>query len=63
MGSDISTFKPEIERYEMIQSRRPKRSRSKIKGLNPNLEEWKQKQKEFQQYDASPEFISGKFMD
>ncbi|XP_042415597.1 CHD3-type chromatin-remodeling factor PICKLE-like [Zingiber officinale] len=59
VGSDISTFKPDIERYEMIQSRRPKKSRSKSKSLNPNLE-LKQKQKDFQQYDATPEFLSGK---
>ncbi|WOK99443.1 CHD3-type chromatin-remodeling factor PICKLE [Canna indica] len=60
LESDISTFRPEIERYEKIHSRGSKKSSSKNKIANRDQKELKQKQKEFQQYDCTPEFLSGK---
>ncbi|PKA66152.1 CHD3-type chromatin-remodeling factor PICKLE [Apostasia shenzhenica] len=57
--SDISAFRPQIERFNMIQSRRNKKLCSKNKDLNGDLKELKMKNKEFHQFDKSPEFLSG----
>ncbi|XP_057522880.1 CHD3-type chromatin-remodeling factor PICKLE-like isoform X2 [Amaranthus tricolor] len=55
--SDISAFQPEIERFQNIQSRRRRHS-NKLK-CNFDSTESHKKQKEFQQYEQSPEFLSG----
>ncbi|XP_057525140.1 CHD3-type chromatin-remodeling factor PICKLE-like isoform X2 [Amaranthus tricolor] len=55
--SDISAFQPEIERFRKIQSRRRRHS-NKLKNICDSTESHK-KQKEFQQYEQSPEFLSG----
>lgn len=72
--SDISTFQPQIERFNMIQSRGCKKLRSKNK--NPNWKDPQLKENElqpfgvkkefqhyekkmFQQFEKTPEFISG----
>lgn len=72
--SDISTFQPQIERFNMIQSRGCKKLRSKNKNLNLKDSKPKEnvlhpfekkefqhfeKKMEFQQFEKSPEFISG----
>lgn len=57
--SDISAFQPEIERFNRIQSRKSKMLSSKQKSILRDAMESKKKQKEFQQYEHSPEFISG----
>ncbi|XP_059290027.1 CHD3-type chromatin-remodeling factor PICKLE-like [Lycium ferocissimum] len=56
--SDISSFLHEIERYHTVQSRR-KKSSSKQKGVATETTESNKKSKEFQQYESSPEFLSG----
>lgn len=50
--SDISAFQPEIERFNKIQSRSQNLSASKQVEL-------KKKAREFQQYEHSPNFLSG----
>lgn len=56
--SDISTFQPQIDRYNMIQSKTSKIfTRHRIS--NRTTKELKLKQKEFQQYEHSPTFLSG----
>lgn len=60
--TDISTFRPEIERYEMILSRRSKKFSNKSRNAIRDSKELKQKHKEFQHCDCSPEFISGDAM-
>ncbi|KAJ4952799.1 hypothetical protein NE237_029631 [Protea cynaroides] len=59
LDSDISTFKPEIERFNRIQSRRLRSYSNKQKNSNRDMKESKKKQKEFQHYEHSPEFLSG----
>lgn len=56
--SDISSFLHEIERFHVVQSRR-KKSSSKQKGRPIETTESNKKAKEFQQYESSPEFLSG----
>ncbi|GAB2275370.1 hypothetical protein Dimus_010129 [Dionaea muscipula] len=56
LESDISAFQPEIERFNRLQSRRRKKS-NKQKSTDTN--ELQKKHKEFQQYESSPEFLSG----
>ncbi|KAM5564718.1 CHD3-type chromatin-remodeling factor PICKLE [Rosa sericea] len=56
--ADISTFQPEIERFHKIQSRSQKLSGKQKSSLKDALEP-KKKQKEFQQFEHSPEFLSG----
>ncbi|KAF6143662.1 hypothetical protein GIB67_021672, partial [Kingdonia uniflora] len=53
--SDISAFSPEIERFQMIQSRHRRSSSSKHKNSTKDA----RKQKEFQHYDPSPDFLPG----
>ncbi|CAA7398038.1 unnamed protein product [Spirodela intermedia] len=56
--SDISAFQPQIDRYSLIQSKASKTfTRHKIS--TRTTKELKQKQKEFQQYEHSPTFLSG----
>ncbi|GAV59961.1 SNF2_N domain-containing protein/Helicase_C domain-containing protein/Chromo domain-containing protein/PHD domain-containing protein/DUF1086 domain-containing protein/DUF1087 domain-containing protein/CHDCT2 domain-containing protein [Cephalotus follicularis] len=56
--SDIPACQPEIERFNRIQSRLRKKSSSKLKGnLRDSIDS--KKPKEFQQYEHSPDFISG----
>ncbi|KAG5562931.1 hypothetical protein RHGRI_005610 [Rhododendron griersonianum] len=57
--SDISSFQQEIERFYKIQSRRRKQSSSKQKSNTRDATESKKKQKEFQQFEHSPGFLSG----
>ncbi|XP_016537603.2 CHD3-type chromatin-remodeling factor PICKLE-like isoform X3 [Capsicum annuum] len=56
--SDISSFQHEIERFRIVQSRH-KKSSSKQKGRPIETSESNKKAKEFQQYESSPEFLSG----
>lgn len=58
VGSDISAFQPQIERFNKIQSRTYKSS-DKNKTFNRDVKESKIKQKEFQQCEHSPGFLSG----
>ncbi|KAG6739227.1 hypothetical protein POTOM_056818 [Populus tomentosa] len=55
--SDVSTFQPEIERFNRIQSRshKPSKQKSSLQDATDS----KKKSKEFQQYEHSPEFLSG----
>ncbi|OMO90720.1 SNF2-related protein [Corchorus olitorius] len=57
--SDISAFQPEIERFNKIKSRSRKSSAAKQKSSLRDDVESKKKSKEFQQYEHSPEFLSG----
>ncbi|XP_059642926.1 CHD3-type chromatin-remodeling factor PICKLE [Cornus florida] len=57
--SDISSFQPEIDKFNSIQSRNRKKSTSKQKNSPHDAIESKKKQKEFQQYEHSPDFLSG----
>lgn len=56
---DISTFQPEIERFHKIQSRSHKQLSGKQKSSLKDALEYKKKHKEFQQYEHSPDFLSG----
>ncbi|KAK3033012.1 hypothetical protein RJ639_037141 [Escallonia herrerae] len=55
--SDISSFQPEIEKFNRIQSRSGKLAKQKSSLRDPT--ELKKKQKDFQQYEKSPEFLTG----
>ncbi|TYI72123.1 hypothetical protein E1A91_D07G037500v1 [Gossypium mustelinum] len=55
--SDISAFQPEIEKFNKIRSRSRKSARQKS-SLRDAVES-KKKSKEFQQYEQSPEFLTG----
>ncbi|XP_057959148.1 CHD3-type chromatin-remodeling factor PICKLE-like [Malania oleifera] len=57
--SDISAFQSEIEKFNRIQSRSRKLSSSKQKSTHRDGGDSKKKQKEFQQYEHSPDFLSG----
>lgn len=59
LESDICSFQQEIERFNKIQSRRENISLIKQKSSLQDTTESKKKQKEFQQYECSPEFLSG----
>ncbi|WCJ30367.1 Chromodomain-helicase-DNA-binding protein 5 [Euphorbia peplus] len=54
--SDISAFQPEIEKFHRIQRRR---KRSKQKSNPDDIVDSKKSSKEFQQYEQSPEFLTG----
>ncbi|KAL8108884.1 CHD3-type chromatin-remodeling factor PICKLE isoform X1 [Apium graveolens] len=56
--SDISSFQPEIEKFKKIRSRYGKEAFRKKK-IGREAAELKAKQKEFQQYEKSPEFLTG----
>ena len=56
--SDIASFQQEIERFNKIKSRR-KGSLAKQKSSSHDVTDAKKKQKEFQQYESSPVFLSG----
>ena len=55
--SDISAFQPQIDRYYKIQSN-ASRKLSKPKIFDRSSREPKHKQREFQQYDSTPTFLS-----
>lgn len=68
--SDISAFRPQIDRFKVIRSRRRKSSLGKPKNVNQDCKDSKQnsnsdskelknKLKEFRHYDHTPEFLSG----
>ncbi|KAK7311902.1 hypothetical protein RJT34_10364 [Clitoria ternatea] len=57
--SDISAFQPEIERFNRFRSRSSKFSSSKQKSDVKDDAELKKQPREFQQYEHSPEFLSG----
>ncbi|KAJ7966246.1 CHD3-type chromatin-remodeling factor PICKLE [Quillaja saponaria] len=57
--SDISAFQPEIERFNKIQSRSHRLTSSKQKSSVREAFESKKHQKEFQQFEHSPQFLSG----
>lgn len=57
--SDISAFQPEIERFNRFQSRSRRLNYIKQKSSVNDGAELKKHQKEFQQYEHSPEFLSG----
>ncbi|XP_019447576.1 PREDICTED: CHD3-type chromatin-remodeling factor PICKLE-like isoform X1 [Lupinus angustifolius] len=58
LESDISAFQLEIDRFKRFQSRSRKKSSTKQKSSDNDDAEFKQ-QKEFQQFEHSPEFLSG----
>lgn len=58
LGSDISAFQLQIERFNQFQSRAHKSSVKK-KSFDCDVKDSKTKQKEFQQYEHSPGFLSG----
>ncbi|XP_019438781.1 PREDICTED: CHD3-type chromatin-remodeling factor PICKLE-like [Lupinus angustifolius] len=58
LESDISAFQPEIDRFNRFQSRSRKKPSSEQKGSDNHVAELNQ-QKEFQQCEHSPEFLSG----
>lgn len=57
--SDISAFQPEIEKFHRLRSRSSKLSSGKQKSNFEDDAELTKQQKEFQQYENSPEFLSG----
>jgi chromodomain-helicase-DNA-binding protein 4 len=57
--SDISAFQPEIERFNKFRSRSSKLAYIKQKSRVNDDSELKKQQKEFQQYEHSPKFLSG----
>lgn len=57
--SDISAFQPEIERFNRFRSRSSKLAFIKQKSRVNDDNELKKQQKEFHQYEHSPEFLSG----
>ncbi|KAK2398961.1 protein CHROMATIN REMODELING [Trifolium repens] len=59
LESDISKFQAEIERFNLFQSRSRKFSYGKQKRNANNDAKSTKQQKEFQQYECSPEFLSG----
>ncbi|KAI3467977.1 hypothetical protein Pfo_024640 [Paulownia fortunei] len=59
LKSNIASFHKEIEKFNGIQSRHDKVSAAKQRSNLRDAMELKKKQKEFQQYESSPEFLSG----
>lgn len=57
--SDISSFQPEIERFHKFSSRSNNSLANKQKDSNLEAVEPNKRQKEFQPYEHSPEFIHG----
>ncbi|KAK6927613.1 Zinc finger, PHD-finger, partial [Dillenia turbinata] len=57
--ADICAFQPEIERFNRIQLRSHKASSKKKKSSLRDPMDAKKKQKEFQQFEQSPEFLHG----
>ncbi|GAU27028.1 hypothetical protein TSUD_313900 [Trifolium subterraneum] len=57
--SDISAFQPEIERFNKFRSRSSKLAYIKQKSRVNDDSEVKKQQKEFQQYEHSPKFLTG----
>ncbi|CAI9772930.1 unnamed protein product [Fraxinus pennsylvanica] len=59
LESDIASFEKEIDKFKKIQSRSDKIANAKQKSSLNDATESKKKLKEFQQYDRSPDFLSG----
>lgn len=59
VDSDISAFQPQIDRFHKIRSRGRNKSFGKTKVSNRDPKDLKHKQKEFRQYEHTPEFLSG----
>jgi len=59
LESDISLFQAEIERFNIFRSRSRKISYSKQNSSVSDDAELIKQQNEFQQYEHSPEFLSG----
>ncbi|GLT76852.1 hypothetical protein SLA2020_484870 [Shorea laevis] len=57
--SDIAAFQPEIERFKKIESRSHRASDSEQKRTVREAADFKYRSKEFQQFEHSPEFLSG----
>ncbi|XP_030476827.2 CHD3-type chromatin-remodeling factor PICKLE isoform X2 [Syzygium oleosum] len=57
--TDISAFQPEIEKFNQIQSRSRRSSYVKKKSSLRDSSDPRKKQKEFHQYEHSPEFLTG----
>ncbi|XP_015945340.1 CHD3-type chromatin-remodeling factor PICKLE [Arachis duranensis] len=57
--TDISAFQPEIERFNKFRSRSSKLASMKQRSSIKDDVELKKQQKEFQQFEHSPEFLSG----
>lgn len=57
--TDISAFQPEIEKFNQIQSRSRRSSYAKKKSSLRDSSDQRKKQKEFRQYEHSPEFLTG----
>ncbi|OIV96461.1 hypothetical protein TanjilG_07853 [Lupinus angustifolius] len=57
--SDISAFQPEIERFNTLRSKSSKLTPSNQKSSDKFDAELKKHQKEFQQYEHNPDFLSG----
>ncbi|KAL0291025.1 UNVERIFIED_CONTAM: CHD3-type chromatin-remodeling factor PICKLE [Sesamum angustifolium] len=58
LESSVASFHKEIEKFNRIQSRHDKVSVKQKSNLRDAMES-KKKQKEFQQYESSPDFLSG----
>ncbi|PIN15481.1 putative helicase [Handroanthus impetiginosus] len=59
LESDIASFHKEIEKFNRNQSRHDKVSATKQKSTLRDIMESRKKQKEFQHYESSPDFLSG----
>lgn len=59
LESDIASFHIEIEKFDRIQSRHGKASAAKQKSNLRDPMDLKNRQKEFQHYESSPDFLSG----
>lgn len=57
--TDISAFQPEIEKFNQIQTRSRRSSYTKQKSSLRDSSDLRKKQKEFHQYEQSPEFLTG----
>ncbi|KAL8539594.1 hypothetical protein ACS0TY_001269 [Phlomoides rotata] len=59
LESDIASFHQEIEKFDRIQSRHGKVSAAKQKSSLRDAMELKNRQKDFQHYESSPDFLCG----
>ncbi|KAL8475219.1 hypothetical protein ACS0TY_031582 [Phlomoides rotata] len=59
LESDIASFHLEIEKYDRIQSRHGKVSAAKQKSNLRDAMELKNRQKDFQHFESSPDFLTG----
>lgn len=59
LESDISAFQPQIERFHKIRSRGRNKYFGKTKNSSQDSKDLKHKQKEFQHYEETPDFLTG----